>query len=81
MWTMGHELFLTQFEAGESISAIPRRIRAIGHFQKSARPPKTYHGGSPIPRGGLVGSQSGQLKHTFILRITPIPSRMTLDAW
>ena len=30
MWTMGHELFLTQFEAGESISAIPRRIR--GHL-------------------------------------------------
>ena len=27
---MGHELFLTQFEAGESISAIPRRIK--GHL-------------------------------------------------
>ena len=26
-WTMGHELFLTQFEVGESISAIPSIIR------------------------------------------------------
>ena len=28
-WLGGHELFLTQFEAGESISAIPRALRAI----------------------------------------------------
>ena len=32
---MGHELFLTQFEAGESISAIPRWIR--GHLHRVNR--------------------------------------------
>ena len=53
MWTMGHELFLTQFEAGESISAIHRGLRTSGRFQNGAGPPKSHRGVSKTPRGGF----------------------------
>ena len=53
MWTMGHELFLTQFEAGESISAIPRGHRASDHCPKGDGLPKSHRGGLSTPRGDL----------------------------
>ena len=55
MWNMVHELFLTQFEAGESISAIPRALRAILLTDLGAL---THRGGLQPPRW-VVSSSPG----------------------
>ena len=68
MWNLVHEVFLTQFEAGESISAILRAPRAIlptGIYPRGGRRPLFFSSVFVCPNSGMW---SGRLTEHRTLR-------------